>query len=140
MRKINAGLILQLFLCAGYGALVGYLAITSAELPPGKVSNREYQNFGLIAGAAIGLGVYLLGKLIYRYMKKRVQSHREGFIYAVSIASGAAIGFLSSFIVHISAGSFGLINAGATVIIVGSLLPAFIGALIPAVGLMFIRP
>jgi|GEM_PF-2667633 len=140
MRKIPTGFLAKLILCAGYGALAGYLAMTSAELPPGMESNGAYANFALIAGALTGLGVCLLGYAVYLLAKKGLQNHLKGFEFTIFLLSGVLTGFLASYIVHVSADAYGLVQARSLVVIVGSIIPAFIGGLIPAVTLLIVRP
>ncbi len=125
--------------CIGYGAMIGFFAITSAELGPGKTDNANYQNFGIIAGAAIGLGFCMIAHVIYWLMKERFHAHRVGFLFTLSIFTGVAIGFLSSFIVHISAPSYGMIIAKTGVIIIATIIPAIVGGLVPTVTLLLFK-
>lgn len=124
----------------GYGAMVGYLAVSSADLPPGKISNDTYQNFGLYAGALVGLGICLLANLVYLSGKKRFVSHRLGFLLAVCVPAGLMIGALSSYYVHISAGAYGMIMAKTNVIVIATAIPGFIGGLVPGVTLLIAQP
>ena len=139
MQKITFGAVSRWLVCLGYGAMVGFVAITSAEVPANKIDNLAYQNFGLLAGAGIGLGLCLLGHLVYRLAKNSFHAHPKGFLFTISIATGAAIGFLASYIVHISAGSYGMIPAKTSVMVVLSIIPAVFGGIIPAIALLLVK-
>ena len=122
--------------CVGYGVLVGFLSITSSEAPPGMTDNTSYQNFGIVTGSVVGVSTYAIAQIVYLIWKSRIKSGGVGLVYTVSITTGMVIGFLSSWIVHISADSYGLINARMNVIILGILESTVMGGLIPAVSLM----
>ena len=139
MKKISGVSVFRWLVCIGYGAMIGFFAITSADLGPGKTDNANYQNFGIIAGAAIGLGFCLIAHVIYWLTKDRIDAHRVGFLFNLSIFTGIAIGFLSSYIVHISASSYGMIMAKTNVIIVATIIPAIVGGLVPAVTLFIFK-
>ena len=140
IRKISFGTVLGWLVGIGYGAMVGYLAVTSADLPAGKTSNDTYQNFGLFAGALVGLGICLLAYLVYFSGKKQFATHRLGFLLAVCVPAGLLIGAISSYFVHISAASYGMIMAKTNVIVIATVIPAFIGGLVPAVTLLIAQP
>ena len=139
MKKISGAAIFRWIVCVGYGAMIGFFAITSADLGPGKTDNAAYQNFALIIGAAIGLVFCLIAHIIYRLTKGRFRAHQVGFVFALSITTGISIGLLSSYIVHISAPSYGMITAKTSVIIVATLISAIIGGLAPAVALFIFK-
>jgi hypothetical protein len=139
MGKISLYSLLKWIACVGYGSTVGYLAITAAEIPPGLTDNSSYQNFGIIVGAIVGLSICIIAHILYLIWKRRTKSERQGFLFVLCIATGVVIGFVSSYIVHVSADSYGLTDASMSAIVIGSLIPAIVGGLLPAVILMIIE-
>jgi hypothetical protein len=140
MKNLNGltlGFIFRLMACVLYGLLVGYLAITAAKTPPGFVDNSSYQNFGIIVGAIVGLSFFIFAHIIHILLKRRAKSELPDFL--LHIVTGVMIGFVSSFIVHLSANSYGFINANRLAIIIGSVIPAVIGGGLPAIVLSLIR-
>ena len=139
MKKITLSISLRWITCICFGVMVGFVAITSADVPPQKIDTIDYQNFSLIAGAVLGLILCLPGRLIYWLGKNRLSTHREGFIYAISVVTGAAIGALASYYVQISADNYGMVLARPLVIITLTVIPAFFGGLIPSITLLIVK-
>ena len=136
-KRALSGFLVRLVACVIYGVLVGYLAITAAQAPPGVSDNSSYQNFGITTGAIVGLSFFIVGHIIHLLLKKQIKWERADFLLHVVI--GVAIGFTSSFIVHLSADSYGLIDANMTTIIIGSVIPAIFGGALPAVVLSLVK-
>jgi hypothetical protein len=126
-------------ICVGYGALVGFVATTSAEFPLNLTDNENYQNFGIIAGSIVGFSICLIAHVLYAIWNRREKSLGNRFIIFLCAVTGALIGLLSSLIVQVSADSFGLINASIGMIVIGCLIPAVIGGIVPAETLMLIK-
>ena len=139
MRKILLSSILLWICCIGYGALVGMLSSTSAKYPESRLENISYQNFAIYAGAITGVSICFLTNVVYWLTKKRLVKHQNGFVFLLSVITGSLIGLLASLIVHTSAYKYGMINANIAIIIIGTLVPAVIGGLIPAIALLIVK-
>jgi hypothetical protein len=114
-------------ICAGYSALAGFLSIGSNSQPDFTVDELPYQNFSIAAGAGIGLAVFGIAYARYRLLKRKGKTESWGFFIRFNLVTGIILGFASSFIVHISAAGFGLINAPMVQIILESGIAAFLG-------------
>ena len=132
VKKFTLVTLLKWIASIGYGVITGYLATTAAEFPPGITDNLSYQNFSIITGAITGLSLCVVAHIFYLIWIRQTKSKGNSFVYVLYIVTGTLIGFLSSYIVHISADSYGLINANVAAIIIGSLIPAIIGGSLPA--------
>ncbi len=138
-RKIPFAALMRWILCIGYGALVGFAATTSAEFPLNLKDNESYQNFGIIAGSAVGFTICLAAHILYFLRKRNEKSPGNRFIILLCAATGSLIGLISSFIVQVSANSFGLVNASIGMIVIGCSISAVIGGIVPAETLMLIK-
>ncbi len=127
MKKKLLPIIVIALICAGYGALAGFLSIDSAKQPDFHVDVLPYHNFTIAAGAGVGLVVFGIAYVIYLQMKRLQKTESWGFFTRFNLVTGIILGFASSFIVHISAAGFGLINAPMVQIILESGIAAFLG-------------
>jgi len=123
----------------GYGALVGFIATTSAVFPLNLTDNESYQNFGIIAGSIVGFTICLAAHILFVLWKWREKSQENRFIIFLCAGTGSLIGLISSLIVQVSANSFGLINASVGMIVIGCSISAIIGGVVPAETLMLTR-
>jgi hypothetical protein len=137
-KSIPFGVVFRWLACAVYGVIVGYLAIMSADAPVGVIDNSSYQNFAIIFGAVFGLAMCAVAHGIYLVWKRHSKPKRVDPVFVISITTGVIIGFATTFIVHVSADSFGMTNARMGVAITGSIVAAVIGGLLPTVALLLI--
>ncbi len=138
-RKVPFASLIRWILCIGYGALVGFIATTSAEFPLNLTDNESYQNFGIIAGSIVGFTICLTAHILYLLWKRSGKSQDNRFIIFLCAGTGSLIGLFSSLIVQVSANSFGMINASVGMIAIGCLISAVVGGVVPAETLMLTR-
>jgi len=131
LGKSKFGLYLLLLISIGYGIVVGYLSTLGVKRPSNVVDINSYllsyQNFAIIVGVIVGFITCLSGYIVYKFLTK---SNRGKTLFVLGGSAGAIIGFVSPFIVCISANSFGLINSGSAIMITNSIVPAFVGIIL----------
>jgi hypothetical protein len=137
-RTIPLSAFFRWIICVGYGALVGFIATTTAKFPLNLTDNASYQNFGILTGAIVGFVICLFAHLLYAW-RRLTQTRLNRFVFVLCVTTGALIGLVSSFIVQVFADSFGLIDASVGIILIGCSIPTIIGAVVPAEMLMLTR-
>ncbi|MEN8614281.1 hypothetical protein ABFB09_03210 [Dehalogenimonas sp. THU2] len=113
----------------GFGGAVGYLSAMGAEQPLIRIDPLPYQNFAIAAGGGIGLVVFILAFAFY-YLKQR-NNKGEGWNFTLILGSicGAAIGAITSYVVLVSAESYGLIGSSVGKTIFETVVPSVVGGI-----------
>lgn len=89
-----------------------------------------YHNYTIAAGASVGLAVFTAAYFVYAVARTRNKTESFNFFPVLNTAAGAVLGFTASFVVHVTASAFGLINAGLGMTLFDSGVAAFFGGCI----------
>ena len=112
----------------GYGMIASFLSINDALQPTIMVlDNSGYQNFALVVGAATGFIVPLVAISSYYVLNKYHRVKWFWTIFLLCVLSGFLVGFIGSYMVHVSADSYGLLNGSTGTIIFNSVVAGLFG-------------
>ena len=112
----------------GYGITASFLSINDAVQPTIlKLDNSGYQNFAIAVGAMTGFFIPLLAISSYYLLDKYQMVRWFWTIFLLCVLSGFLVGFIGSYIVHISADSYGLLNGSMGTIIFNSVIAGLFG-------------
>ncbi len=139
--KVNPGVIIDILLLAagsaGLGLVIGTIASSAQKIQNGKLSPVPYQDFGLYAGAIVGLSICLVALVCYLVLTRYIL-HRQwfnlGLFFLFCILAGAIIGSVTSYWVVTSAGSFGMAERAGSGVVTDSIISAVVGG---GAGLIF---
>ena len=110
--------------------LVGVFISDNAQTISGFRDPTAFQNFGLAAGAAVGVAVALLGLLCYPALTRMTRGaelfHSRLHIWAAGIA-GAIITTTTFCVVTSSAETYGIVERTGTVAVVEGVISALLG-------------
>ncbi len=139
--KVNSKAIIDIFWfaigSAGLGIVIGTIASSAQKIQNGKLSPIPYQDFGIYAGAIIGLSLCLAAFICYLLLTRFVL-HRQwfslGLFFVFCVLAGAIIGSVTSYWVVTSAPSFGMAGRMGNGVVTDSLISAVVGG---GAGLLF---
>lgn len=122
---------------AGLGIVIGTIASSAQKIQNGKLSPIPYQDFGIYAGAIVGVATCLAAFIGYLLLKRFIL-HREWFslklYFLFCVLVGAVISLATSYWVVSSAGSFGMAERIGRGVLTDSIISAVVGG---GIGLLF---
>ena len=115
---------------AALGIVIGTIASSAQKIQNGKLSPIPYQDFGIYAGAIVGVSTFLVALVGYLVLRRFIL-RREDFslklYFLFCVVTGAVISLVTSYWVVASAGLFGMAERLSRGIITDSIISAVIG-------------
>ena len=122
---------------AALGIVIGTIASSAQKIQNGKLSPIPYQDFGIYAGAIVGVATFLVALVGYLVLRRFIL-RREDFslklYFLFCVVTGAVISLVTSYWVVSSAGSFGMAERTSRGIVTDSIISAIVGG---GLGLLF---
>ena len=121
----------------GLGIVIGTIASSAQKISNGKLSPIPYQDFGIYAGAIVGISTFLVALVGYLVLRRYIL-HLEWFslklYFLFCVVTAAVICLVTSYWVVTSAPSFGMQGRMGNGVVTDSIISAVIGG---GIGLLF---